>query len=428
MGCLINLSALAAAMFLLCRLGSLLAEAFGMADDAEKTSLLCVLLYGISTGAVASVLLIRMYSLLTLWCVAYFYIVVKKWLNVEFDRQNFSLIMVTVLGFWTQYFFLFYCILLAVTVCVLLLRRKRVMELWKFVRSMVIAAVVGVVLFPFSVLTVLFSDRGEEAFGSLAAGLSGYGARLWAYFKIICESTFHSFFWVLLLILAVWAFVAGRTGERILKIKAGITQEKSALLWMLLLPPAGYYLLAARATPYLVDRYVMPIFPFVSVVGTLLFVKALSALKRRMAKERQRWFINLFCGLALVLQLISVMRYDGHYLYQGYALQEGVAERNADYPCICIYDDVGYYENLPEFTYYEKTLLLTLDQLENRQERDSILRLEKVAVLIKERESYEVTGQVLKILEEQYGFVQEKWGWRGLGAHGDILIFMRKDV
>ena len=37
-----------------------------------------------------------------------FYIHVKKWLKKEFDRKNLLLILVTVLGFLTQYFFLFF--------------------------------------------------------------------------------------------------------------------------------------------------------------------------------------------------------------------------------------------------------------------------------------------------------------------------------
>ncbi len=122
MGCLINLAAVAAVMVLLIKSGRLLADALGMKERTRLTGLLAALLYGLSTGAVATALLIRMYGMLTLWCAAYFYIVLKKWLNREFDRHNVCLTAVTAMGFWTQYFFLFYCILLAGVVCVLLVR------------------------------------------------------------------------------------------------------------------------------------------------------------------------------------------------------------------------------------------------------------------------------------------------------------------
>ena len=41
-----------------------------------------------------------------------------------FERKNAKLTLVTILGFWTQYFFLFYCLALAgVTAGLLILKR-----------------------------------------------------------------------------------------------------------------------------------------------------------------------------------------------------------------------------------------------------------------------------------------------------------------
>ena len=102
-----------------------------------------------STGALGTVLLIRMYGLLSCLCVALFSIHVEKWKNNGFDKKNKGLIAITVLGFLTQYFFLFYCLLLAAVTAVILLYRHRNKELWCYIRSMVIAAVIGLVLFNF---------------------------------------------------------------------------------------------------------------------------------------------------------------------------------------------------------------------------------------------------------------------------------------
>lgn len=425
MGCLINLAAAAALMVLLIRLGRLLAEQLGLKDYARWTGIVCALFYGLSAGAVASALLIRMYALLTLWCAAYFYLIVKKWLDREFDKKNFRLILVTVLGFWTQYFFLFYCILLAALVCVLLAREKRSSELWRFGRSMAVSALVGVAAFPFAISDVFSSGRGVEALGNLTEGFSGYGVRLWAFLKILSERTFSPFFWVLILGLAGAAVIAGRK-----KDTAGGPPERSPrseLIWLLALPPVGYFLLAARMSPYLVDRYVMPVFPFVILGGTLALFRLLGQLRGRLRKGLPGGAVLVICILALGLQAAEAAGYDGSYLYRNYDIQLASSVRNASYPCICVYDGVGYYENLQEFTHYEKTLLLTFEELENRRDKESIRELESVAVLVKESVSFDVR-QVLDIFEEQYGFVPEGWGWRDAGAHGDTLIFMGKDV
>jgi len=117
-GCMINMAAVAFSMILLMKSGPLLAELFGMAEKGRTLGLFAALLYGTSTGALASVLLIRMYCVMTAFCVAFFYYHLKKWKEGTFDKENKGLIAVTVLGFLTEYFILNYCILLAAVMAV----------------------------------------------------------------------------------------------------------------------------------------------------------------------------------------------------------------------------------------------------------------------------------------------------------------------
>lgn len=419
MGCLINLAAAAFVMVLLILCFRLLAQELGLAAYAKPGGIMCAVLYGLSAGAIATTLLIRMYGLLTLWCAAFFYLVLQKWKDRAFDKRNVRLILVTLCGFWTQYFFLFYCICLALAAGVLLYRRKRLRELFCFGRSMAAAAVVGVAAFPFAISDVFSSGRGVEALGNLAAGLSGYGGRLWAFGKILAERTFPLIFWVLFAGVALWGLWCARgRGKR--QRDGG----KAPYLWMLLAPPAGDFLLTARMAPYLVDRYVMPLFPFVILAVTLGFTALWKILAERYGFLAQKPFWQLCWGMALLLQMAAVLRYDGSYLYRGYAGQERLAEEYAALPCICVYDGVGYYENLPEFTRYEKSLLLTLEQLREREDTESIASLDEVMVLIKPSQAY-AWEDVLEILQKQYGFSQEA-SWQAAGAHGDRLVRMGK--
>ncbi len=436
MGCLINLGAVAAVLVLLIKAGRLLAGAAGLQNYSRLTGVMAALLYGMSAGAVATTLLIRMYGMVTLWCVAYFYLIIKKWRDRDFERHNAGLILVTMLGFWTQYFFLFYCIILAGTLCVLLIWQRRKKELGCFIRSMVIAAVAGLAVFPFAVSDVFSSGRGVEALDNLAAGFTGYGARLLSFLGIVGGRTFFPLLWVLLAVSALTMAVLhifGKEkreadiqtdGEEPETVSGAKAKGCGAYIWMLVFPTVGYFLLAARMSPYLVDRYMMPVFPFVALTGALFLSTLPHAFEKKCGKAFGKRLAAAVCLTAGVMQAAGLTRYDGSYLYQGYALQEAVARENAGYPCICVYEGVGYYENLKEFTYYDKSLLLTTEELENRTDRESIQTLEKVALLIK---ADEVDVQhTLEIMEESYGFVPETWGWRGPGIHGDVLCFMTK--
>lgn len=434
MGCLINMISVSVIMVLLMKAGRVLAETFGMQEWGKWIGILCALLYGISQGAIATTLLIRMYGMLTLWCVLYFYLILKKWQKKEFDRRNVGLIFVTMLGFWTQYFFLFYCFLLAAVTVFVLLQSRRFREFLCFLRSMLIAAVIGVAVFPFAIEDVFQSGRGMDALSSLREGFSGYAEELSDFTNILVKSTFTPLFRLLFIVLAFVACVAA--GSALLKKKRmqkplpeeqksdkGMRRNRAVIACMLVIPSAGYFFLAARMAPFQVDRYIMPVFPFVIVLGTMISTGLLYFLKKNTGERQTRGLPVTVCIMAVLLQALGLFCYDGNYLYRGYAEQEKIAEENSEKACICIYVGVGYYENLKEFTHYEKTLLVTVEELMHRSDMDSVRALDEVVVLIKAGVDRD---QALNVLTEGYDFEPENGDWFEEGPYGDTILLMRK--
>lgn len=426
MGCLINLAAALGTIWLLMALGRRLMKGFGLEEYARSAGLLAGGFYGLSAGALATVLLIRMYGMLTFLCVAFFYLHLKKWQEQGFASHNKALILVTVLGFWTQYFFLFYCLLLAAVTMVLLWRKNRKKESWIYLRSMALSAVIGVTGFPFAIQDVFSSGRGVEALNNLSEGMSGYGSRLIAFGTIVLQNTLYRALWAVPLVLLVICLLKrGKKSNR--EVMQKPASGNSDLVAMLLLPVAGYFLLAARMSPYLVDRYVMPVFPFVMLAFGVAIVYLVAMFEKRENKKRNvTTDLTLVCGLLLLVQSLSYWNYNGEYLYQGYHEQEELAQEYASEACICAYAGVGYYENLKEFTSYEKTLLTTLEELENRKEKASIQELEQVVVLIKQNVDLE---KVADVLSEEYGLtLAEDLGAKlAVSVHGDrILRFVRE--
>lgn len=420
LGCTINLICVGITLWLLLRLGRQLSEILGMEEQGRLLGILAVLLYGLSTGALASVLLIRMYCLLSCLCVALFSMHVEKWKEHGFDRSNKGLIAITVLGFLTQYFFLFYCLLLAAVTAAGLLCSKRMRELWIYIRSMVVAAVIGLVLFPFAIADVFSSGRGVEALDNLASGFAGYGARLLAFARILADRTVGDLLLgagcATAVVLAVVLWYRRHKGQ-----ETGTPRAVRGILCMLIIPVVGYYLLASRMSPYLVDRYVMPMFPMIALLLALL----LCCLGKRLAKAsgwKERLVGIGLMALIIVVQGLRLASYDGEYLYRGYGQQEQLAEEYASLPCICVYAGVGYYENLPEFMHYDRTLLVTAEELAERKDVDSLRLLDRVVVLIKPGVEEETVSSVLR---ERYGMEPEET-LLSEGVHGDnIYLYVR---
>lgn len=433
MGCGINLVCVLLMMLLLMRLGRQFMTLSGCERYGRAAGLWAAGLYGLSAGAMSTVLLIRMYAMVALFCVALLVIHLRKLCFEKLGGKGFAegnklLILVTALGFWTQYFFLFYCLTLAAVTAVILWRQRRMRELWRYVRSMVTAAVIGVLVFPFSIADVFSSGRGVEALGALASGLSGYGSRLAGFLQIVCVRLGVGFVAVcaLFVICCAGMFVGrlwGGRSER--RNQQGEEDRPSGIgevsLWCLLcIPVFGYFLLAARMSPYLVDRYVMPLFPFLVLALTLAVCRVgILCLGAGEGKDRAVRLVGLMLVIVtLACQLWNPLRYQDSYLYRGYDEQLKIAENYAQYPCICIYEGVGYYENLLEFARYDRTLLLTKEELADRQDW---IADPAVVVILKHGKD---RNRVSRILWEKYHLYCEEVLLENGEPYGDtVLLF-----
>jgi len=378
MGCIINILTLTGCVMLFMKLGLLLdKKEITQAGFGKWCGITAGIMYGCSHAAIATTLLIRMYGVLTFFCVAFFYLHVQKWLEREFDKRNVMLIVVTVLGFLTQYFFLFYCLVLAAVTAMCLFVHKRKKEFFIYIRSMVIAAVLGVGVFPFSIGDVFASSRGVEALGNLTGGLEEYLVRLKTYGEILLERCFGNWLLGLLCVAASLAL-----GIYLFLYK----KEHRVLLACFYLPVLGYFLLAAKMSPMFVDRYLMAGFPFVSGWLALL----ICYLTRKLSKRKQMAVALAVFGYCCM----HVFTYDGSYLYKGYEQQLQIAKEYKDLPCICIYEGSGYYDNLLEFAEYDSTLLVTPKELLGRTEND-VKQLEEMILVVKHIVPQETLQQIL---------------------------------
>ena len=99
-----------------------------------------------------------------------------------------------------------------------------------------------------------------------------------------------------------------------------------------------------------------------------------------------------------------------------------MAEEYEEFPCICVYAGVGYYENLPEFMRYTKTLLVTAEDLKERKDTESVEALDRVIVLIKPGVDKEATVSVLR---DKYGYTSEEL-LLSEGVHGDMIYMFSR--
>ena len=400
MGAIVNITAMVICCIFLIKIGMLL-------TGDKKAGTLAVLLYCLSIGGIETVILIRMYCMLTMFCVISLYLHLKKWQNGDYRMGNKLLILMTALGFWTQYYFVFYAIGIAVvTVFGLMLTKKGKQALY-YIRSMIIAAAIGLCGFPYAVSDVLEGGVGSAVMENLLGSLQEFAERMQVFGGMVCDSICGGR-------IGMVTFGALLTAVMLLCLlnkekRAALTKERMVQWAMIVVPAAGYFLITARISPFYADRYIMPTYVFVALTFALLldwcrrYVAELIRKKEGQPDSATKAVLADAAAVLLAgcLGIVSILNYGETYLYTGYSDQLEIAEQYADYPCLCIYDGVTFYENVPEFTKYRETLVLTCGELADRCQFDLLVDCEDVVLLLKRNVDEAWVHQMMK---EKYGY------------------------
>ncbi len=411
LGCLVNLFFILGTCTLMIRMGK-------GHFDSENLGRGMAILYALSLGGMATLLLIRMYAMLTFWCVAALYLHLNKLKNGDFTKHNKLLIFVTVCGFLTQYFFLLIMLpLFGVTVWKIFRDKK---NLLCYLRSMVLSGIWGLVLYPFAVDDVLNSGRGQESLENLTGGFSGSLERMRAFFSIWSERMFGEIAGIpVILILGVIAMYLLVSRRRTLNaIGESVFSKKADVLAFIAIPLVFYILVVTRIAPFYEDRYMMPAFAFMAMLLGILFYRTLQMLLPDNPLREK-----LYIGFCLLLTIPFLLIGEPNYLFRGYSQQQQIAKDHGGAVCVCVYDGLSYYRNLTEFTEYEKTLLTTMEELSDRDYDPVLAEAEEILLMTGRGVD---TDSALSALEV-YGFSSYETELEE-GIFGDRILLLRKQT
>lgn len=349
------------------------------------------LVYGLSPAGLNTVLLIRMYSMTSFFCLAFTYVLFLKLSKEDEPRyKNKLFILITVLGFLTQYFVCIYYFFLTLCVVIYLLVSKKKKMLVNLIRALVISAVFGLILYPFVYHDMFGTAVGNSVMESVS-GLGGYVEKVLAFAGIIATECAGCpiALGVILAVMAAGVIIAFITKKtRIWAIAPGLSV-------------IGYFLVVSKIAPYTVDRYLMPVMGVIMlcfVTGVSFMIGML--IEKFIKSENSRRTIETgTCILVCAVSILYVFIHTPGYLYKGYASQVKISERYTDLDAVVVYEGTSFYQNVPELMNYNNCLLVNRDELsiydENLAAHDQIIVIEGAGVDRRE---------VLTTMGDMYGY------------------------
>ena len=228
---------------------------------SNKTAILAVLVYGLSYGGLYTVLMIRMYILLTFLSVLFGWLVLMLYQDRVYKACYPALTLILFLGLFTQYFFVFFAFFLSAFYCLREMKRRH----WKRFLIYAVFAFTGIAVFYLSypcVMDHLFADKlvsGKTAVGNM---MDFAGMRLSIYSFVM--QTAAGYKTALILLLA--AAAAGVIGRK--KVCSnylsdfGIRDSSALAMTAAVLCTV---VLTAVVAPVTALRYVYNVLPFVAV-------------------------------------------------------------------------------------------------------------------------------------------------------------------
>lgn len=346
-----------------------------------------VILYGFSVGAIDTVLLIRMYMMLSFWIMMQIYIHIHLWKSLEYGskrKENLLLIATyatTLAGFMTQYYFVIFAFFLSAGYFVYQLLQKRWGHLLKYAIAMFGALGTGYIVFPSCYEHILGDgERGQEALANISS--TNFSTKIKPFWDYLNNELFLGcldiILVILLLIIVVWmvrhyvhvniskdcmtykfSFELSNTSK---KLTVSISQNR-ILVFIIAIACIGYFSIVAKVSSLEADRYIFPIYPVIVMCIYFVFIKVVSLFIKNSA------FLNtaIVC-IALTGNVIQYSNGNVEYLYQDLGDYYEMVGENFGGNTGALYvtfGDWSYVYNVPLFEQYEKTYCVAIEDIPN---------------------------------------------------------------
>lgn len=320
--------------------------------DKKYLGIIAMLFYGLSMGAASTAVFLRMYAMLSFFCLMYLYLnlrILKN--NLEITKKDkWKLFFTVLLGFLTQYYFCVFAILIFVLMCIRMIYKKEYKILRRYIVIHVVTAIVGLILFPAAIKHIFFSYRGvggDDNGISLMEGLQFY-------LKILGEG--FSINNILMFVLVALGIIGIVTAIIIKKSKKQKI-EKLYQYILLVVPTIIYFIFIARMAPSVeakyAIRYIMPILPEIAIIFVLGIY--------RIFKNKKIAYTLTICA-TLIITINGMFTNKPKYLYTGYNNYLKIAEEYKDLDFVYAVDNAfTYLTSLPEFMIYNKSIIINMN-------------------------------------------------------------------
>lgn len=306
-----------------------------------------MILYGASMGAISTVMFQRMYMMLTFFSVLYLYYIIK-FIKDDFKiKDKFFFVLTIICGFLTQYYFCIYIVLVFLILAIYLLVNKQFKKCWNFFKPHILAAIIGILFYPFCIEDIFFSYRGigstDNKTNTFLENLQYYGEQIINLFSL---QNIFIFLIIILIIVLIYKIIKKQLPK--------IQRQDKLNLTVIILPIIIFIVIVSKIAPFLgenyTSRYIMLLFPIITIASFYIISFIFN-------NKKTLFIITLVVSLCLSIN--GLINSTPVYLYKDYDKVMELAQENADKYFVYVFDNYFTHLNsMPEFATYKESLIL----------------------------------------------------------------------
>ena len=226
-------------------------------EKSKEKSIILTLATAITMASLTNVIYIRMYALSTLNIMLTTYLHMKLLESEKIDPKLLAFMGISAtIGSLTHYYYLFYLAMMYIIFAIKYIRKKEWKKFGFYTLTMAIAAVISLLIFPFSIVHMFFGYRGQGVIEKFK-DISMFFGNIKEYLKKINRFCFSNI-GLYVLILEICAYIYLKIKKR--KI------ESNKYIKIIVPSTIFYFLLVAVASPWIELRYIMPICSLIFII------------------------------------------------------------------------------------------------------------------------------------------------------------------
>ena len=340
------------------------------------------LLYGLSMGAITTVIFQRMYMMLTFFVLTYLYLTLKILKNnYKIDKKTkWELFFTILLGFLTQYNFCIYVAAMALVVFVSSIIKKKCVTTKIWARIHVTSAISGIILFPPCIKHIFFSYRGVNGTTQVDHFFTRLNEYVQLFFYAYSIPTIIGYILITILIcILIWRLTRAKRKDII-----------SAIAF----PVIIFIPIITEIAPFVSVRYIMCVLPVITI-GIVLTIQSIikriyNYYQQNKANNRAIYIFSQNAAVPFILLITIIISTYGFissepkFLVRDYAKRIEIAEQYKETKLVYIGDPVfTHLKDMEEFLHYKNFLILNTEEMKYLKNNEGLQNEQQYILEIK---------------------------------------------